>query len=117
MAQRQIAEAFPPGEFIREELEARGWNQQDLADILGRTPTVVSQILTGKREINPELAKDLGAAFNVDPQFFMNLETAYRLFLAEQADSAVARRSKLYSTCPDQGDDKAVEGEKQCSPK
>ena len=100
MAQRQIAEAFPPGEFIREELEARGWNQQDLADILGRTPTVVSQILTGKREINPELAKDLGAAFNVDPQFFMNLETAYRLFLAEQADSAVARRSKLYSRAP-----------------
>ena len=100
MAQRQIAEAFPPGEFIREELDARGWNQQDLADILGRTPTVVSQILTGKREINPELAKDLGAAFNVDPQLFMNLETSYRLFIAEQADSAVARRSKLYSQAP-----------------
>jgi len=100
MAQRQIAEAFPPGEIIREELEARGWNQQDLAEILGRTPTVVSQFLTGKREITPELAKDLGAAFNVDPQFFMNLETAYRLFLAEQADSAVARRSKLYSRAP-----------------
>ena len=100
MAQRQIAEAFPPGEFIREELEVRGWNQQDLADILGRTPTVVSQVLTGKREINPELAKDLGAAFTVDPQFFMNLETAYRLFIAEQADSAVARRSQLYSRAP-----------------
>lgn len=100
MAQRQIAEAFPPGEFIREELDVRGWNQQDLADILGRTPTVVSQILTGKREISPELAKDLGAAFTVDPQFFMNLETAYRLFIAEQSDSAVSRRSKLYSRAP-----------------
>src|SRR6266496_5233272 len=100
MAQRQIAEAFPPGEFIREELEARGWSQQDLADILGRTPTVVSQVLTGKREIAPELAKDLGAAFGVDPQFFMNLESAYRLFLAEQADTAVARRAQLYSRAP-----------------
>jgi HTH-type transcriptional regulator/antitoxin HigA len=100
MAQRQIAEAFPPGEFLREELEARGWSQQDLADILGRTPTVVSQVLTGKREIAPELAKDLGAAFGVDPQFFMNLESAYRLFLAEQADTAVARRAHLYSRVP-----------------
>ena len=38
MAQRQIAEAFLPGEFIREELEARGWNRQDLADILAVLP-------------------------------------------------------------------------------
>jgi len=100
MAYRQIAEAFPPGEFIREELEARGWNQQDLADILGRTPTVVSQILTGKREITPELAKLLGDAFDVDPQFFMNLESSYRLFIAGQSDSAVGRRAKLYSKAP-----------------
>ncbi len=93
MAYRQIAEAFPPGEFIREELEARGWNQQDLADILGRTPTVVSQILTGKREITPELAKLLGDAFDVDAQFFMNLESSYRLFIAGQSDSGVGRRA------------------------
>jgi HTH-type transcriptional regulator/antitoxin HigA len=100
MALRQIAEAFPPGEFIREELEARGWSQQDLADILGRTPTVVSQVLSGKREINPELAKDLGAAFGVDPQLFMNLESTYRLFIAGQADTAVERRAKLYARAP-----------------
>ena len=30
---RMIAEAFPPGEFIREELAARGWSQTDLATI------------------------------------------------------------------------------------
>jgi len=100
MALRQIAEAFPPGEFIREELEARGWSQQDLADILGRTPTVVSQVLSGKREINPELARDLGAAFGVDPQLFMNLESTYRLFIAGQADTAVERRAKLYARAP-----------------
>lgn len=100
MALRQIAEAFPPGEFIREELEARGWSQQDLADILGRTPTVVSQVLSGKREINPELARDLGAAFGIDPQLFMNLESTYRLFIAGQADTAVERRAKLYARAP-----------------
>ena len=29
------AEAFPPGDFIREEMEARGWRQVDLVEILG----------------------------------------------------------------------------------
>ena len=27
------AEVFPPGEFIREELEARQWTQADLAQV------------------------------------------------------------------------------------
>ena len=40
------AEVFPPGEFIREELEARGWSLQDLAEILGRPPRSVSELLT-----------------------------------------------------------------------
>ena len=34
MAQRINPEAFPPGEYIREELGERGWTQIDLADIL-----------------------------------------------------------------------------------
>ena len=36
MMTRNPAEVFPPGEFVREELEARGWTQTDLAAILGR---------------------------------------------------------------------------------
>ena len=34
MKERKPAEVFPPGEFLREELEARGWTQGDLASIL-----------------------------------------------------------------------------------
>ena len=32
MAQRINPEAFPPGEYIREELVERGWTQMDLAE-------------------------------------------------------------------------------------
>ena len=31
-----VAEIFSPGEFLREELEARGWSQTELAEIIGR---------------------------------------------------------------------------------
>jgi ribosome-binding protein aMBF1 (putative translation factor) len=54
---------FPPGEFIRDELEARGWSRQDLAAILGRPIQVVNLIINGKKAITPETAKELAKAF------------------------------------------------------
>src|SRR5664279_3239871 len=61
MAQRISPEAFTPGEYIREELVERGWTQMDLAEILGRPPQVVNEIVAGKRSITPETARSLGA--------------------------------------------------------
>ena len=80
---------FPPGEFIKEELDARGWTQDDFAEILGRQRSVVSAIVNGKRTLSPEIAKDLGAAFGTSAQLWMNLETAYRLFVESHVDEAV----------------------------
>ena len=51
------AEIFPPGEFIREELEARNWTQGDLAEILDRPLQLVNEIVLGKRSITPETAQ------------------------------------------------------------
>ncbi len=72
-------EAVPhPGHFIREELEAREWTQRDLAYILGVPEQSVNQITLGKRGISPEMAKSLADAFEVSPEFFANLQKAYR---------------------------------------
>ena len=35
---RTPAEVFPPGEFIREEIEARGWSQRNLQRFSGVLP-------------------------------------------------------------------------------
>ena len=80
MAERKIAEVFPPGEFIKEELEARGWSQIDLSEIIGRQPNVVNEIIMGKRSITPETATALGEAFGTSAQLWMNLESAYQLW-------------------------------------
>lgn len=100
---RVPAEVFPPGEFIREELEAREWTQTDLADILGRPLKLVSDIILGKRAITPETANGLGDAFDVDPQFFLNLESAYQLWRVEknrEHGKGVSRRARLYEKVP-----------------
>ena len=99
--QRIPAEVFPPGEFIREEIEERGWTQEDFAEILGRPVRLVNEIIMGKRGITPETANGIAAAFGTSAQFWMNLESMYRLSLARTRDiNTVERRARLYSLGP-----------------
>src|SRR5436190_9330889 len=101
MLNRVPAEVFPPGEFIREELEARNWTQGDLAQIMGRPDRLISELITGKKQITPETARGLAQAFgDNDPLYWMNLDSAYRLSKSAPGDDAVTRRAKLYSRFP-----------------
>src|SRR5881397_2772416 len=51
------AVAIPPGEFLKEELEARGWSQVEFAEILGVSTRLVSEILSAKRAVTPPTAQ------------------------------------------------------------
>lgn len=100
MTEHRPAETFPPGEFIKDELEARGWSQVELAEILGRPPRLVSELLSGKRSVTPETAKGLADAFGTSPTLWMNLESQWQLSQMEPSDNSVARRSRLYGMFP-----------------
>src|SRR5437660_900016 len=101
MNARVPAEVSAPGEFLKEELEARGWTQVELAEILDRPPRVISEIVSGKRAITPETAKGLAAALaGTSPHYWMNLETSYQLSRAPAETTAVALRAKLYGSFP-----------------
>ncbi|MGI8552813.1 MAG: HigA family addiction module antitoxin [Dehalococcoidia bacterium] len=101
MTLRRPAEVFPPGEFLREELEERGWTQTDLAEILDRPVRVVNEIIAAKRRISPDTAKGLGAAFGTPAEFWLNLESAYQLWrVRNDDDDGVARRARLFTIAP-----------------
>ncbi|WP_421992193.1 HigA family addiction module antitoxin [Qipengyuania sp.] len=89
-----------PGEFLAEELECRGWSQRDLAYILGVSEQGITQIVNGRRGISPEMAKALGDAFDVNPEFFTNLQKAYDLSRAKEPDPGIARRAQFQSVYP-----------------
>lgn len=74
----KLVEIFPPGEYIQEELEARGWLQSDLVSILGVDKKTVSDIIGGKRSITPVMAVLIGEAFGTGPEVWINLDNAYR---------------------------------------
>ncbi len=90
----------PPGTYIKMELEARGWTQRDLAFILGQLEQQLNPLLSGKRAITPDMARLLGDAFGVAPQFFANLQTQYDLANAKDPDPAVKTRADLQNVYP-----------------
>jgi HTH-type transcriptional regulator/antitoxin HigA len=94
------AEVFLPGEYIQDELEARGWSQSDLAEILGRPVRLVNELIAGKRGITPETARGLAEAFGTSAEMWLNLESRYQLSKVRTTDPDVALRAKLYELAP-----------------
>jgi HTH-type transcriptional regulator / antitoxin HigA len=89
-----------PGTFIQEEIEARNWQQVDLAFILGMSPQQLSPILTGKQSITPELAIAFGDAFTMPADFFANLQKMYDLYKAKPVDPGVKKRAAWQAHFP-----------------
>ena len=75
--------AVHPGRVLRRELEARQLSANGLALAL-RTPSGrITDIMNGKRGISPETAMRLARYFGNSAQFWLNLQTAYELAVAE----------------------------------
>ncbi|GAB3555455.1 HigA family addiction module antitoxin [Arthrobacter tumbae] len=103
---RQLAEAFPPGEFLAEELQTRHWSQTDFAQILGRPAQFVSEIVAGKKEITRESAAQIGAALDTPPEYWLNLQNAYLLWSQSQSTESrqelegVRQRARMNKLAP-----------------
>ncbi len=89
-----------PGAYIKAEMEERGWIQRDLAFILGAPETAVNMILSGKRGISADMAKALGDAFDVSPEFFANLQQAYDMARARSPYSGIEERRRMQTAFP-----------------
>jgi hypothetical protein len=48
-----------PGELIRDELKARNLSQAKLANQIGISPSLLNEVINGKRAVNTELAWSL----------------------------------------------------------
>lgn len=80
-----IKPAIHPGEFLRDELKELGISANQLAQQLNVPQNRISQIIAGKRAITGDTALRLGHWFKTAPEFWLNLQVAYELRLADQA--------------------------------
>ncbi|BAU07713.1 HigA family addiction module antitoxin [Fischerella sp. NIES-3754] len=100
MSQKLTPARVPtPGKFLSRELEARGWTQKDLAEIMGRSVQTINEIIRGSKQITPETAIELSQALGTSAEFWTNLEAKYRLHLVgkEKKEQDIARKSRLYT--------------------
>ena len=97
------AEAFPPGEYLRDELLERGWTAKEFAEILGRPAQAVSEILNGRKRITSETALELAEALGTSPELWTNLQVTFNLYEARANRprlTEVSRRSLLRLRVP-----------------
>ena len=94
------AEPFHPGEYIADELEARGWTQDDLAEITGVSRRHVINLIQGRSGITADTAHRLAQAFGHEPISWMNLQAAYELAVVAQADRDVKRKADVFNKVP-----------------
>lgn len=82
-AQIRPAKKFGPGYFIREQLELREWNQEELAEITAFSQKHILELLNNEKSISLDTARILGEVFNTSAQYWLNLDNEYRTWLRQ----------------------------------
>lgn len=72
-----------PGEYLRETLAELNISQAEFARAISVPAMRISHIAKGTRPVTAELALLIGRALDQSPQFWLNLQTAYDLKIAE----------------------------------
>lgn len=100
MATRRPAVVFHPGEYLRDELDARNWSQIEFGEIIGRSKRLVNEVINGKRGITPETAMAIGAALGTSAEVWMNLDNAYNLWKTDEDVSKIEHRARMSTKYP-----------------
>ena len=80
-----------PGEMIKDEIEARGLTQKELARQMGVSYTVFNEILNGKRPVTTEYALLLEAALGTKAEIWLGLQAEYNMQKIKQNKSFMKR--------------------------
>ena len=68
---------FHPGEFLKDELEARGVSIDSFSKMVGVDIGDLNMIIAGNKKINSKIAEKLGGALGVSSAFWINSQKAY----------------------------------------
>ena len=83
--------AIHPGTILKDELEELGISPTEFARQIAVPPNRVSQIIGGKRSITGDTALRFGHWFEIDPQFWLNLQSQFDLAQADKATGETIR--------------------------
>lgn len=82
---KRLVRPIHPGEILADELSEIGVTPTELARQMDVPTNRISQIIRGKRRVSGDTALRLGHWFGTSAQFWLNLQSAYDLEVAEAA--------------------------------
>ncbi len=83
----------PPGWILKERLEAEGISHAEFARRCGRSPKLVSEIISGKAPLEPGTALQFEKVLGVDASIWLGVESEYQLYRARKTEAEKAAAS------------------------
>lgn len=82
---RRLAPVHPGDVLLHDFIDAMGLSRYRVAKSIGVPQRRIDEICAGKRAMTADTALRLGRYFEVEPQFWMNLQSQFDLEVAERA--------------------------------
>jgi antitoxin HigA-1 len=90
----ELLDEIHPGEILLEDfMKPMGITARQLAADMDVPPSRISDVVNGKRPITADTALRLGLFFNMEPRFWLNLQTEYdmRMTTRDQLETIAPR--------------------------
>lgn len=84
-----------PGELIRDESEECGLTQAALAKSIGVSPSLINEIVKGKRAVSTELALLIEASLDIPANLLLNLQSDYNMEMAKSNESFMKKLASI----------------------
>ena len=84
-----------PGELLLEELQCRKISQSNFSQQIGVKPSLINEIIKGKRGVNTEMAMLFEAALGISAKFWINLQNEYNLQKIKSDESFMSRLASI----------------------
>jgi len=75
-----------PGELLEEQLETLKISAREFSRRCGRSPKLITEILSGKAALEPETALQFERVLDIEANIWLRMEAEYRLSLARKED-------------------------------
>ena len=89
------SELIHPGEMIKDEIQARGITQKELAQQMGVSYSVFNEILNGKRPVTTEYALLLEAVLGTKASIWLGMQADYNMQKIKQNKPFMKRLEHL----------------------
>jgi len=80
---------FHPGLVLDEEINYRGLTKKAVAAKMGISPTMLSEIISGKRNITPLTAIRLESSLGINALFFLSMQMRYDYYSLKKSLSKI----------------------------